>query len=47
MTIAVPISPRPRPIEPDAIEPGFRQQRGAIVVLVVVLLCIRREETPT
>lgn len=46
MTIAVPISTRPRPIEPDLIETGFRQRRP-IVVLVVVLLCIRREETPT
>lgn len=46
MTTTVPISTRPRPIEPDSIEPGFRQQR-ATVVLVIVLLCIRREETPT
>ncbi|WP_156911885.1 hypothetical protein [Kaistia adipata] len=46
MTTVVPVSPRPRIIEPDAIEPGFRQQRVA-VVLVVVLLCIRHEETPT
>ena len=46
MTTVVPVSPRPRIIEPDAIEPGFQQQRVA-VVLVVVLLCIRREETPT
>lgn len=46
MTIAAPISPRPRPVEPDAIEPSIRQQRATVVV-VVVLLCIRREETPT
>jgi hypothetical protein len=46
MSTIIPVSPRPRIIEPDAIEPGFRQQR-ATVVLVVVLLCIRREETPT
>lgn len=39
------VSPRPRVIEPDAIEPGFRNR--PVVVLVVVLLCIRREGTPT
>lgn len=46
MTTVVPISPKPRIIEPDAIEAGFRQQRVAVVV-VVVLLCVLREETPT
>jgi len=46
MTTAVPVSPRPRIIEPDAIEPGFREQR-VTVVLVVVLLCLRHEENPT
>jgi hypothetical protein len=46
MSTVVAVSPRPRIIEPDAIEPGFREQR-VIVVLVVVLLCIRREGSPT
>jgi hypothetical protein len=46
MSTAVTVSPRPRIIEPDAIEPGFREGR-VIVVLVVVLLCIRCEGSPT
>jgi hypothetical protein len=46
MSTVAAVSPRPRIIEPDAIEPGFREQR-VTVVLVVVLLCIRREVTPT
>jgi hypothetical protein len=46
MSTAVTISPRPRIIEPDAIETGFREQR-VTVVLVVVLLCTRREGAPT
>jgi hypothetical protein len=46
MSTTVPASPRPRIIEPDAIATGFREQR-VTVVLVVVLLCIRREGTPT
>jgi len=46
MSTPVPIRPKPPAIEPDAIEPGFRQQRP-VVILVVVLLCIRGEENPT
>jgi len=46
MTTAVPASPRPRIIEPDAIETGFRNPRP-VVVLVVVLLCTYREDKPT
>ena len=46
MSTDVPTSPRPRIIEPDAIETGFRHPRP-VVVLVVVLLCIHREDKPT